>query len=74
MKGANNTSVEVTYNRQGKTYDAVIEREAIEVDAVPYYHMVDEETGYIVLSRFNKKASSQTREAILALKAEGAKT
>jgi len=73
LKGANKTSVEVTYKRQGKTYEAVIEREAIEVDAVPYYNMVDEETGYVVLSRFNKKASSQTKEAIISLKDRGAK-
>jgi carboxyl-terminal processing protease len=73
LKGANNTEVEVTYTRQGKTYEAKISREAIEVDAVPYKNMVDAETGYIVLSRFNKKASSQTRDAILELKAKGAK-
>ncbi|GGD50295.1 peptidase S41 [Muriicola marianensis] len=73
LKGANKTSVNVTYKRQGKTYEATIEREAIEVDAVPYFHMIDEEIGYVVLSRFNKKASSQTREAIESLKAEGAK-
>ncbi len=73
LKGANKTTVEVTYKRQGKTYEATIERDAIEVDAVPYFHMVDEETGYVVLSRFNKKASSQTKDAIESLKAEGAK-
>lgn len=73
LKGANKTTVRVTYIRQGKTYEADIEREAIEVDAVPYYHMIDEETGYVVLSRFNKKASSQTKDAIESLKAEGAK-
>ncbi len=72
LKGANNTQVSVTYERQGKTYEAKIEREAIEVDAVPYYKMVDDETGYIVLSRFNKKASSQTKDAMLELKAQGA--
>ncbi|MBT8264460.1 MAG: PDZ domain-containing protein, partial [Muriicola sp.] len=48
LKGANNTSVEVTYNRQGETSLTTIKREAIEVDAVPYYDMVDENTGYIV--------------------------
>ncbi len=73
LKGANNTSVEVTYLRQGVMNTAKIEREAIEVDAVPYYNMVNEETGYIVLSRFNKKASSQTKSALLELKARGAK-
>lgn len=72
LKGANNTVVNVTYERQGKTYEARIEREAIEVDAVPYYKMVDDETGYIVLSRFNKKASSQTKAAMLELTAQGA--
>jgi len=72
LKGANNTVVNVTYERQGKTYEAKIEREAIEVDAVPYYKMVDEETGYIVLSRFNKKASSQTKAAMLELTTQGA--
>ncbi len=74
LKGANNTSVEVTFQRQGQTKTAKIEREAIEVDAVPYYNMVDEHTGYIVLSRFNKKASSQTKSAMIALKARGAKS
>ncbi len=72
LKGANKTTVDVTYKRQGNTYEATIEREAIEVDAVPYFHMIDEEIGYVVLSRFNKKASAQTREAIESLKAEGA--
>jgi carboxyl-terminal processing protease len=72
LKGANNTSVEVTYKRQGKTNTTVIEREAIEVDAVPFYGMVDENTGYIVLSRFNAKASSQTRESLRDLKGKGA--
>ncbi|WP_019670846.1 S41 family peptidase [Eudoraea adriatica] len=72
LKGANNTSVEVTYKRQGKTNTTVIEREAIEVDAVPFYSMVDENTGYIVLSRFNAKASSQTRDALRDLKGKGA--
>jgi len=72
LKGANNTKVEVTYKRQGKTNTAVIEREAIEVDAVPFYSMVNENTGYIVLSKFNAKASSQTKAALRDLKGKGA--
>ncbi|MEB8346228.1 S41 family peptidase [Flavobacteriaceae bacterium KMM 6898] len=72
LKGANNTSVEVTYNRQGQTNTTTIVREAIEVDAVPYYKMVDAKTGYIVLAKFNQKASDQTKEALVNLKNEGA--
>ena len=72
LKGANNTSVEVTYRRQGETKKTTIKREAIEVDAVPYYKMVDDKTGYIVLAKFNRKASAQTKEALISLKSEGA--
>ncbi|WP_394748133.1 S41 family peptidase [Spongiimicrobium salis] len=72
LKGANNTSVEVTYRRQGETKKTTIKREAIEVDAVPYYKMVDDKTGYIVLAKFNRKASAQTKEALVNLKNEGA--
>ena len=72
LKGANGTSVEVVYKRQGKNQVATIRREGVEVDAVPYYGMVDEKTGYIVLSRFNRKASSQTKAAIIDLKGSGA--
>lgn len=73
LKGARNTAVNVTYVRQGETRTTRIEREAIEVDAVPYYKMADDETGYIVLRKFNAKASQQTKEALKDLKGQGAK-
>ncbi len=72
LKGARNTSVEVAFVRQGKTMTTTIEREAIEVDAVPFYKMADEKTGYIVLNKFNAKASQQTKKALLDLKGQGA--
>ncbi|SHI47519.1 S41 family peptidase [Pseudozobellia thermophila] len=72
LKGANNTSVEVTFSRQGETKTATITRGAVEVDAVPFYKMADDKTGYIVLSKFNAKASSQTKSALIDLKAQGA--
>tara|TARA_R110002050_G_scaffold16719_1_gene50462 strand:+ start:113682 stop:115310 length:1629 start_codon:yes stop_codon:yes gene_type:complete len=72
LKGANETSVAVTYQRQGVSTTAKITREAIEVDAVPFYKMVNDKTGYIVLSKFNQKASEQTKAALIALKGKGA--
>jgi len=72
LKGANNTDVIVSYKRQGQAKTATIKREAIEVDAVPYYNMVNDNTGYIVLSKFNAKASSQTKTALNDLKGKGA--
>ncbi|WP_108425095.1 S41 family peptidase [Flagellimonas amoyensis] len=72
LKGANNTAVEVTFVRQGETKTATITREGVEVDAVPFYDMIDDKTGYIVLSRFNAKASGQTKSAMQDLKGRGA--
>lgn len=72
LKGANNSSVSVSFLRQGKLQSTTVERSAIEVDAVPFYRMADDKTGYIVLSRFNSKASSQTEAALLDLKEQGA--
>ena len=72
LKGANNTSVDVTFVRQGETKTATLNREGVEVDAVPFYDMIDKKTGYIVLSRFNRKASSQTKSALQDLKGKGA--
>ncbi|MBT8221734.1 MAG: PDZ domain-containing protein, partial [Eudoraea sp.] len=71
LKGANNTRVEVTFKRQGKTQTTTITREAIEIDAVPFYGMANEKTGYIVLSKFNAKATDQTKSALLDLKGQG---
>lgn len=72
LKGATDTSVEVTYKRQGKTQTATIKRAEVEIKAVPHFSMVNAKTGYIVLSRFNNKASSETNYALRDLKAQGA--
>ncbi|MCJ7468128.1 MAG: S41 family peptidase [Maribacter sp.] len=72
LKGANNTTVTVTYKRNGEIKTATIKREGVEVDAVPFYKMVDAKTGYIVLAKFNAKASSQTKKALEDLKGQGA--
>ena len=72
LKGASNTSVAITYVRQGETKSTTVNRESIEVDAVPYYKMINANTGYIVLLKFNKKATEQTKKAFLDLKNDGA--
>ncbi len=74
LKGSNNTSVNITFVRQGETKTATINREGVDVDAVPFYDMIDDKTGYIVLSKFNRKASSQTKAAMQDLKGKGAES
>ncbi len=72
LRGANNTSVTVVYKRQNETKTTTITRGGVEVDAVPFYRMVNGKTGYIVLAKFNAKASNQTKEALIDLKGKGA--
>ena len=73
LQGTPGSSVEVTYKRQDKTQKASIKHAEVEINAVPYYAMVNETVGYIVLSKFNNKASQQTSYALRDLKAQGAK-
>lgn len=74
LKGADGTSVEVVLKRQGKDITKSVTRGSVEIDAVPYYGMVNDKTGFIVLSKFNRKASSQTRAALQDLKGQGAQS
>ncbi|MFC5047779.1 S41 family peptidase [Aquimarina hainanensis] len=72
LKGASGTKVEITYKRQGETKTTTLTRSEIEVDAVPFYTLLDDNTAYIILSKFNSKASSETIAALKDLKAQGA--
>ena len=72
LKGASDSSVEVTYKRQGKTQTATIKRAEVEIKAVPHFSMVNDKTGYIVLSSFSNRAHAETNYALRDLKAQGA--
>lgn len=73
LKGSKNTAVDIKYMRQGKTFSTKIILNSVDIKAVPFFGMVGKETGYIVLSQFNAKASTETKAALLQLKADGAK-
>ena len=73
LKGAPGSKVEVTYNRQGKTAVTTITRDAVDIKAVPYYKLINNDIGYIVLSQFNSKTTSETKAALVDLKSQGAK-
>ncbi|WP_396602566.1 S41 family peptidase [Algibacter sp. R77976] len=72
LRGISGSSVEVTYKRQGKTETATIKRAEVEIKAVPHFSLIDDKTGYIVLSKFSKKAHAETNYALRDLKAQGA--
>ncbi len=71
FRGSKNTKVPVVFNRQGKHQMATITLDEVEVKAVPFYSKIDEKTGYIVLTAFNKKTTIETKEALEALKKDG---
>ena len=72
FRGAKNTKIDIKYIRQGKTNTTQIVLDEVEIKSVPFYGKIDDKTGYIVLARFNQKASYETKQALEQLKKEGA--
>ena len=72
LKGAKNTKIEIKYLRQGKPMTTQLVLDEVEIKAVPFFGKIDDKTGYIVLTQFTQKASSETKEALEKLKADGA--
>lgn len=72
LQGAAGTNITLTYIRQEKTQVAKVTRESLDIHAVPHYAMINDKTGYIVLRKFNEKASSETIKALNSLKNLGA--
>lgn len=72
-KGVKGTKIDLKFLRQGKPMTTQLILDEVGIKAVPFYGMADDKTGYIVLSQFNTKASSETKEALEKLKDQGAK-
>ena len=72
LKGAKNTKIAIKYKRQGKIATTQLVLEEVEVKAVPFFGKVDDKTGYIVLTQFNRKASTDVKAALESLKKDGA--
>jgi len=72
LKGAQGSEVTVVFERQGKTQTTKITREEVEISAVPLYKLLDNNIGYVALSKFTSKAAFETSNAIKELKADGA--
>ncbi len=70
MKGTPDSEIKITVQRyNSKEYlTKTITRKEISIPSVPYYGMLNEETGYIRLTGFTKNASGEVRSAMLKLK------
>lgn len=72
LKGAPDTEVILELNRNSTTENVTLKRGVVKEKAVPFSKLLDNNTGYIVLSQFTRTASAEVIEAFQELKAEGA--
>lgn len=73
LKGVAGSEIEVTYLRQGQSNTTTITRSSVDISAVPFYKLIEGDIGFVVLSKFNQKTTTETKAAIEDLKLQGAK-
>ncbi len=74
LLGIPDSQISIEVLRNGKKLLFDLKREKIEINPVPFYKKIDDETGYIVLTRFNEKAAAEIKKAFESLKKEGIKS
>jgi carboxyl-terminal processing protease len=70
LKGNPGTVINLTIERNGAEMEIPVKREKIAVPPVPYYGMLDENTGYIRFTNFTQDCSEDVKNALVALKAK----
>ena len=74
IKGTPNKEISLIFIRNKAVKNVRLKLDKIIVNPVPFYDMIDAETGYIILTRFtNQKATEQVAKAFTALKEKGMK-
>jgi carboxyl-terminal processing protease len=70
MKGQKGTPVKIVFQRENepKPIEKTIIRDEIKFKNVPFYGMVNENTGYIKLNQFLEDAAAQVKDAFVELK------
>jgi carboxyl-terminal processing protease len=71
LKGTPNSRFSIEFERQGKLEKKIITRDKVVINPVPFAEMIDEETGYIMLTSFSEKASFEVKKAYRKLKEKG---
>jgi carboxyl-terminal processing protease len=68
LKGEPGTEAEIVIRRNGEDITKKLKREKIAISAVPYYGMIDENTGYIRFTNFTQNCIAEVRDALIDLK------
>ena len=76
LKGQAGTPISLKIIRFGQTTptELSLKREEIKVKSVPYYSMLNDETGYIKLTSFTENCSNDVKDALLKLKEKNCKS
>ena len=73
LNGKKNTTVALTYLRNGKTTEVVVSRGDVKPKAVPVYKLLPNGMGYIALDRFSNTASKEVESALKLMLIDEAK-
>ena len=74
LKGVPGKELSLKVERNGQTKSVSVKLDKVILDPVPFYDMIDNETGYIVLTRFiSQKATESVVNAFSDLKKRGMK-
>lgn len=74
LKGVPNKDIIIKATRNGAPKNFNLKLDKVVVNPVPFYEMINEDTGYIVLTRFiASKASEEVTKAFTELKGKGMK-
>ena len=70
LKGQPNTNLKIIIEREGEKgrLEKTLTREEIKIKNVPYYGMLNDNTGYIRLSGFTDNAAKEVKSALIELK------
>jgi carboxyl-terminal processing protease len=69
-KAGTKVTIEVLRPSSGVQRTLTLERTKVTKENVPYYGMLDDETGYIVLTTFSQRAGANVKKALEALKSK----
>ena len=68
LKGNPGTVINLTIERNGEEKEVPVKREKILVPPVPFYGMIDSNTGYIRFTNFTENCSEAVKSALISLK------
>ncbi|MBP7511550.1 MAG: S41 family peptidase [Bacteroidia bacterium] len=73
LKGQPGTNIRLVIKRNGVEMQKTLTREEIKVKNVPYFGLINAETGYIKLTGFTQEAGKEVRDALIDLKKQNVK-